>query len=96
MLEQARDVVIIIAGVSVAAAALMFTILMIVLFRKVSPTVNAAREFFTDLRSVSSVVTGQVVKPLTKGAIFAAGVRKAVVTLSKGVHGKEKRDGKRK
>jgi uncharacterized protein YoxC len=96
MLEQARDVVIIIAGVSVAAAALMFTILMIVLFRKVSPTVNAAREFFTDLRSVSSVVTGQVVKPLTKGAIFAAGVRKAVVTLSKGVHGKEKHDGKRK
>lgn len=96
MLEQARDVVIIISGLMVALAALMFAILTIILFRKVSPTMDAAREFFTDLRSVSSVVTGQVVKPLTKGAIFAAGVRKAVATLSKGAHGKEKRDGKRK
>jgi len=96
MLEQARDVVIIVAGVAVAAAALMFAILTIILFRKVSPTMDAAREFFTDLRSVSSVVTGQIVKPLTKGAIFAAGVRKAVATLSKSAHGKEKGDGKRK
>jgi hypothetical protein len=95
MLEQTRDVVIIVSGVMVAGAALLFSLLMIMTFRKVSPTLDAARDFFTDLKSVSSLFSGQVVKPLAKGAIFAAGVRKAIVTLSKRTQGKEKRNGKR-
>jgi hypothetical protein len=95
MLEQTRDVVIIIAGLMVAGAALLFSLVMIMIYRKVSPTLNAARDFFADLKGVSSLVTGRLVNPLTKGAIFAAGVRKAATTLSKRTHGKETRDGKR-
>ncbi len=95
MLEQARDVVIIISGLMVTGAALLFTILLIQIFRKVGPTLDAARDLFVDLRSITSIFTGQVVKPLAKGAIFAAGVRKAIASLSKHSHGKGKRDGKR-
>lgn len=95
MLEQVRDVVIIVSGITWLVAGLVLTIAMIVIFRKVLPTLNAARDFFTDLRSVSSIVTGRIVKPLTKGAIFAAGVQKAISTLSKHTHGKEKRNGNR-
>jgi hypothetical protein len=93
MLEQFRDIMIIISAFLVIGAALTFAILTIVVFRKVSPTLDAARDFFTDLRSVSSLVTGKVVKPITKGAIFAAGLRKAVTTLSERSHRKEKKDG---
>jgi Na+/proline symporter len=90
MLEQFRDIMIIISAFIVIGAALLFSILTIIIFRKVSPTLDAARVFLTDLKSVSSLVTGKVVKPITKGAIFAAGMRKAMSTLSKRSHRKEK------
>jgi hypothetical protein len=93
MLEQFRDVMIIISAFLVIGAALTFTILTILIFRKVSPTMDAARDFFSDLRSVSSFVSGKVVNPMTKGAIFAAGLRRAIVTLSERSHRKEKKDG---
>lgn len=93
MLEQVRDVMIIISAFFVVGAALTFTILAIVIFRKLSPTLDAARDFANDLRSVSSFVSSKVIKPITKGAIFAAGIRKAIVTLSKRSHRKEKNNG---
>jgi len=87
MLEDFRDVMIIISAFLVIASALLFSVLTIVIFRKVYPTVDAARGFFSDLRTVSSFVSGKAVKPLTTGAIFTAGIRKAIVTLSKRSHG---------
>ncbi len=95
MLEQVREVVIIVSGIMWLVAGLVFTIAMIAIFRKVSPTLDAARDFVTDLKSVSSLVTGRIMKPLTRGAIFAAGVQKAISTLSRHTHGKEKRHGNR-
>ena len=94
MLEQFRDVMIIISAFLVIGAALTFTIVTILIFRKVSPTLDAARDFFVDLRSVSSLVSGRLVKPITRGAIFAAGLRKAVSTISARSHRKEKKNGK--
>lgn len=93
MLEQFRDVMIIISAFFVVGAAITFTILAIVTFRKTSPTLDAARDFVTDLQSVSSLITNRVVKPITKGAIFAAGLRKAITTLSERSHRKEEKDG---
>ena len=93
MLEQVRDVMIIISSFLVITAALTFTVLTILIFRKVSPTLNAAQGFFSDLRSVSSFVSDRVVKPLTRGAILAAGIRKAITTLSKRSPRKEKDNG---
>jgi len=95
MLEQFRDIMIIISAFIVIGTALLFSIIMILIFRKVSPTLDAARDFFIDLKSVSSLVTGKFVKPLTGGAIFAAGMRKAISSLSKRSQRKEKGDGKR-
>lgn len=96
MLEQFRDVMIIISALLVIVSALIFSVLTIVIFRKLSPTVGAARGFLSDIRTVSSFVSGRVAKPLTTGAIFAAGMRKAITTLSKRSHRKEKDDGNRK
>ncbi len=93
MLEQIRDVMIIISAFLVIASALIFSVLTIVIFRKLSPTLDAARGLVSDLRTVSSFVSGKVVKPVTTGAVFAAGIRKAIVTLSKRSHGKEKKNG---
>ena len=93
MLEQIRDVMIIICAFLVIASALIFSVLTIVIFRKLSPTLNAARGFFSDLRTVSSFVSGKVVKPVTTGAIFAAGIRQAIFTLSKRSRGKEEKNG---
>lgn len=93
MLEQIRDVMIIICAFLVIASALIFSVLTIVIFRKLSPTLNAAQGFFSDLRTVSSFVSGKVVKPATMGAIFVAGIRKAIVTLSKRSRGKEEKNG---
>lgn len=95
MLEQVRDVVIIVSGIMWLAVGLVFIVTTIAFFRKVSPTLDAARDFVTDLKSVSSLVTGRIVKPLARGAIIAAGVQKAISNLSRHTHGKEKRNGNR-
>lgn len=96
MLEQARDVMIVISSVLVIVAAITFTVLAIIVFRKLSSALDVAQSFFSDLQSVSSFVSGRVWKPITKGAVFAAGVRKAAATLSGGTRRKEKKDGDRK
>jgi hypothetical protein len=70
MLEQFRDVMIIISAFFIVGAAITFTILAIVTFRKASPTLDAARDFVTDLQSVSSLIANRVVKPITKGTGF--------------------------
>jgi hypothetical protein len=93
MLEQIRDIMIIISSFLVIAAALIFSILTIVIFRKLSPTIDAAQGFFSDLRSVSSFVSGRVMGPFTRGSILAAGVRRAITTLSKRSHRKEEKNG---
>ena len=92
MLEDVRDVMIIISCFMVIGAALIFSILSIIVFRKVSSTVDAAHGFFTDLKSVSSIVSNKLAIRAIKGAVFIAGLRKAISTFSKHIHGKEKED----
>lgn len=97
MIETARDVMIIISAFLVVAGAITFTVIAIMVYRKVAPTLDAAQGFFTDLRSISTFFTGKVMGPATRGAVFAAGLRKAVSTISKRAHstGKGDGDGKR-
>ena len=95
MLEQVRDIMIIISCFMVIGAALLLSILTIIVFRKISSTVDAAQGFFADLKSVSSLVSGvsgKLVIPAIKGAVFIAGLRKAISTILKRTHGKEKDD----
>ena len=96
MLEQVRDVMIIICAFLVIASTITFTVVTILIFRKVSPTLDSAKGFVSDIQSISSLVSGRMVRPAMKGAIFAAGLRKALVTLSKHSHRKEKNDDNRK
>ncbi|UCC59546.1 MAG: hypothetical protein JSW38_03890 [Dehalococcoidia bacterium] len=96
MLEQFRDIMIIITAFILIGAALLFSIMMLLIFHKVSSTLNSVRGFAHDIRSVSSLVSGRFAKPLTGGAIFAAGMRKAISGISKRSQRKEKGHGKRK
>jgi hypothetical protein len=95
MIEQFRDIMIIISAFIVIGTALLFSIIMLLIFSKVSPTLDAVRDVVIDLRSVSSFVSGKFVKPLTGGAIFTAGMRKAISSISKRSQRKEKGHGKR-
>ena len=97
MIETARDVMIIISAFLVIAGAITFTVITKLVYRKMGPTLDAAQGFFTDLRSVSAFFTGRVMGPATRGAVFAAGLRRAISTISKRAHssGKGNGDGKR-
>ena len=95
MLEDFRDIMIIVSAFLVIGAALIFSILTLIIFRKASTTLDTAQGFLSELRVVSSFVTGRVVRPLTWGAILAAGGRRAIATLSERSHRKERSDGKR-
>lgn len=83
MLEQFRDVMIIIWSFVGIGAILLIAALAFIIFRKISPTLDSAKGFFSDLRGISFLVSGSVVKPTIKGASFVTGVRKALATLSK-------------
>ncbi|MDY6893588.1 MAG: hypothetical protein SVO26_07765 [Chloroflexota bacterium] len=96
VLEQIRDIMIIISSLLVIGATLTITVLVVMVYRKLSPTLDSAQGFFADLKGVSSLVNDRVAKPLTKGAIFAAGVRQALKTLSKRSEMKEDNNGDRK
>ena len=95
LLEQIRDIMIIISSFLVIGATLVFSVLLVMVYRKLSPTLDSAQGFFSDLKGVSSLINDKVAKPLTKGAIFAAGLRQALSTLSKRSQKKEDNDGKR-
>jgi hypothetical protein len=96
MLEDFRDVMIIIMAFMAIGASLLLATLAILLFRKVSQTVDTAQGLVSDVRDVTSLVSDSIVRPAIKGLSLVAGLKKAVNTLSKREDTKEKKDGKRK
>lgn len=96
MLEDFRDVMIIIMAFMAIGASLLLATLAILLFRKVSQTVDTAHGLVSDVRDVTSLVSDSIVRPAIKGLSLVAGLKKAVNTLSKREDTKEKKDGKRK
>ena len=94
MLEQFRDVMIIIMAFISIGATVLFIVLTIVVFSKISHTLNSVKALVSDIRGVSSLLSDSVVKPTIKGISFAAGARKVLVTLSKRAHSKEEKGGK--
>ena len=96
MLEDFRDVMIIIMAFMAIGSSLLLATLAILLFRKVSQTVDTAQGLVSDVRDVTSLLSESIVRPAIRGLSLVAGLKKAVNTLSKRQDAKEKKDGKRK
>ena len=94
MLDEFRDVMIIIMAFMAIGAIAVFTALAIIIFRKISHTVDSVRAVATDISSVSTLLANSVAKPTIKGVSFAAGARRVLATLSKPARRKEERSGK--
>jgi uncharacterized protein YoxC len=82
MLEQFRDIMIIISMFLFIGVALTLMIIIILLFRKISPVMDSARRIAGGVENVSSIVSGSL--------------QVAASLLGKHFRGKEKRDGKGK
>ncbi len=96
MVEQFRDVMIIIMAFIVIGATALIATLAFIIFRRISHTVDSIAGVFTDIRDVSSLVSNAVVKPTIKGVSFIAGARKVLSTLAKRSRRKEEGHGKGK
>lgn len=96
MLEQFRDVMVIILAFMGIGATILFITLTVIIFRKVSHTVDSAKGVVSDIRGVSSLVSKGVVKPTLKGISLVTGVGKVFSTISKLTQKKEGKGGKGK
>ena len=83
MIETLRDVVIVIFAFLGIGAVLLFIALTIILYRKISPMLDAARSVITELRGTSAFVSETIVRPLIRAASLATGLKKTLALLSK-------------
>jgi hypothetical protein len=94
MLDEFRDVMIIIMAFMAIGTTIMFAVLTFVIFRKISHTLDSVRSLVTEIKGVSSILSNTVVRPTVKGVSFAAGAKRVLDTLSKQARSKEARSGK--
>jgi hypothetical protein len=94
MLEQFRDVMIIIMAFTAIGTTVLFAALGIIIFRRISGTVKSVSDIVSDMRDVSSLVSNTVLKPGIRSVSFVTGARKALSTLAKRSRKKEGRSGK--
>ena len=83
MIETLHHVVIIIFGFLGIAAVLLFIALTIILYRKISPMLDTARDVITELRGTSAFVSETIVRPLIRAASLATGLKKTLALLSR-------------
>ena len=96
MLEQFRDVMIIIMAFTAIGATIMFATLTFVIFRKISRTLDSVSALLSEIKSVSAFVSNSLAKPTIKGASVAAGARQVLATIARFSRRKEDKSGKGK
>lgn len=95
MLADIRDVMIIIMSFMAIGVTVMIGVATIIIYRKISHTLDTARGVIADIKAVSSIMSKSVVKPTIKGASVMAGAKKIISVLSKHSQKKEEDSGKR-
>jgi hypothetical protein len=95
MLDQFRDVMIIIMAFTAIGAAILFAALSFIIFRKISRTLDSVTALMKEVRSVSALVSNSMVRPTIKGASLAAGARKGLSVIASFARRKEEKSGKR-
>ncbi|MBA7627515.1 hypothetical protein ES703_34978 [subsurface metagenome] len=94
-LAELRDLFIVIFSLVAIGATLLLSILLFLLFLRVRSILNSGRETVRNVRDISSLVSGNIVKPLVGIASFLQGLRQALEIISGVVRRKEgKRSGR--
>ena len=96
MLGDIRDIMIIIMAFMAIGASLLFAIVTFVLFRKLSSTIDTARDLVSEVKGITTLVSNTIVKPTVRGYSVFAGARKVLRVLSQREQKKEAKSGKRK
>jgi len=88
-----KDWVVFIYGLLGIVAILIFIALVIIIYRKVTPILNATKETVNNVRDTSSFVAEHVIRPVAKMQAFISGLRKGLEFIAE-FRGKEgKKDG---
>ncbi|MBT9149107.1 MAG: hypothetical protein AAGB97_08460 [Dehalococcoidia bacterium] len=90
-----RDWVIVILGFLAIGAVTISVVLLIIIYRKVTPILDAAREVVFDVRRTSSVVSRSVIGSVARIEGLVAGVRKAAEVIASLSKKGGRKDGKR-
>jgi len=77
-----RDLVIIILGILAIVVMVVFVTLLILIYRKVTPILDAARETVSNVHRTSSVVSRSVIQSVARIEGLVAGVRKAAEVIA--------------
>ena len=77
-----KDWVIVIFGFLGIGAVLIFVTLLIIIYRKIAPIIDAARKTATNVGHTSAVVSNAIMQPIAKVQGFTAGVRKAAEVIA--------------
>jgi uncharacterized protein YoxC len=89
-----RDWVIVILGFLAMGVMVVSVTLLILIYRKVSPILDAARETVSNVQRTTSVVSRSVIGSVARIEGLVAGVRKAAEVIASMSKRGEKKDGK--
>jgi len=90
-----RDLVIVILGIVAILAMVVFVTLLILVYRKITPILDAARKTVSNVHRTSSVISDGVIHSIAGIEGLVAGVRKAADIISSISKGRGKKDGTR-
>lgn len=95
-IESLRDWVIVIFGFLGIGATLLFIILTLMIYRKITPILNSAKEAADTVRNTSNTVSKTVIEPLAKVQGIVSGIKKAseMASFMNKRKGEDEKDGK--
>lgn len=81
-IADVRDWIIVIFGFLGIGAIVTFIILLIILYRKIVPILDSAKETAENVRATSSIVSKNVIQPIAKVQGIITGARKAAEVVA--------------
>ena len=82
-LAELRDLFIVIFSLVGIGATILFSILLLLVFRKIRSILDSGRQTLGNVRNVSSMVSDNIVKPLVSISSFLQGLRQALEFISR-------------
>jgi hypothetical protein len=82
-LAELRDLFIVIFALVGTGATILFSILLLLAFRKIRSILDSGRQTVGNVRNISSMVSDNIVKPLVSISSFLQGLRQALEFISR-------------
>jgi len=82
-LAELRDLFIVIFSLVGIGATILFSILLLLVFRKIRSILDSGRQTVGNVRNISSLVSDNIVKPLVSISSFLQGLRQALEFISR-------------